>query len=212
MSRMNIKYMVRGMVSTNIYLVQNTDTQEIFVVDPADDAEGIAAAVDEMGGTLAAILLTHGHHDHILAVDALREKYGVPVIAHELEQAVLGDPSLNLSASHGFTCAVAADRLVKEGDILEIAGFSVRVLHTPGHTAGSSCYYIEDEKVLFAGDTMFCGSYGRTDFPTGSMQDMEESIRRLLTELPDDVAVCPGHESFTSIEFEKKYNPLRIRG
>ena len=101
-----------------------------------------------------------------------------------------------------------ADRLLKHGDELHLADFGVRVLHTPGHTVGSACYYFQEQKALMSGDTMFFRSYGRTDFPTSSMLDMKKSIRRLLQELPDDTIVYPGHEMSTTIAMEKKYNPL----
>ena len=211
MSKLNIKYMVQGMISTNVFLVQNTETKEVFIIDPADGAAAIADAVRGMDGRPVAILLTHGHFDHILAAEELKKEFQIPIIANAAEQEVLAITMRDLPNTRGLSCHVSVDRLVNEGDVLDLAGFSVHVLHTPGHTKGSTCYYIPEEKVLFAGDTIFCGSYGRTDLPTGDQGQIEKSVARLLAELPDDVTICPGHESFTTVEFEKKYNPLRPR-
>ncbi len=208
MAQMKLEYLVLGMVGTNCYIIQNADTNELIFVDPADNAQELIRRAEKMGGTPAAILLTHGHFDHILAADELRKKYNIPVYAHELEEEVLEHASLNLSGSWGTAYTMQADRLVKEGDVLELAGFEIRVLHTPGHTQGSCCYFFPNEQVLVSGDTLFAQSYGRVDFPTSSPSDMRSSISRLLSELPDDTAVLPGHEMTTSIAMEKRYNPL----
>lgn len=208
MAQMKVEYLVLGMVSTNCYLIQNTDTRELIFIDPADNAKELIRHAENLGGRPTAILLTHGHFDHILAAEELRQKYSIPVYAHELEQEVLEDPSLNLSGNWGAAYSMTADKLVKDGDILELAGFEIRVLHTPGHTQGSCCYYFADEQVLISGDTLFAQSYGRVDFPTSSPSGMRASIKRLLSELPDDTAVLPGHETTTSIAMEKRYNPL----
>ena len=205
MSKMDIKYMVLGPVATNVYLVRNEERGEVVIIDPSDRADRIAATIKEAGDTPVAILLTHGHHDHIGAVEELKKEFGIEVYAHKDELALLADPSM--SFARGIT--VTPDKLVEEGDKLSLAGFDIRVLHTPGHTAGSCCYYLPEENVLFAGDTLFCGSYGRTDLPTGDQATIEKSVARLLTDLPEDTAVCPGHESFTTVEFERRYNPLR---
>ena len=101
-----------------------------------------------------------------------------------------------------------ADKTVKEGDVLHLADFEIHVLATPGHTAGGVCYYIPAEKALFSGDTLFCESYGRYDFPTSSGRELIASVKRLLKELPGDVTVYPGHNDETTIEHEKRYNPL----
>ncbi|MGO5337063.1 MBL fold metallo-hydrolase [Bilifractor sp. LCP19S3_H10] len=208
MSEMEVQSMVLGMVQTNVYLVKNKKTGELLVVDPADSPDRIARKIGEMDGKPAAILLTHGHFDHIGACAALRAKYGIMVYAEEHEREVLTDPTKNLSASWASPVTAEADRYVKDGDILRLAGFEIHVYHTPGHTKGSCCYYFPEEKALFSGDTLFCESYGRTDLPTGSSHDMEESVRRILREIPPDTAVYTGHEMFTTIARERKYNPL----
>lgn len=206
---MEIKRLIVGMVQTNCYIVVNMDTRDAVIVDPGDNAPAIQRAAEEKGAKVRAILLTHGHFDHVMAMDDLRKAYGVPVIAHEEEAKILADPNMNLSCSYMQDgLRLKADKLVKDGDTFEAAGFNFRVIHTPGHTCGSCCYYVEEKKVLFAGDTLFEGSYGRIDFPTGSGRQMVHSVAEVLFDLPDEVEVFPGHMGFTSIADEKRYNPL----
>ena len=208
MAGMEIYNIVVGMVATNCYLIKNTETKEMIIVDPADQAARIIQQVTELEGEPVAVLLTHGHFDHILAVDAIRRQYLIKAYAHEMEEDVLDNPMLNLSANWSHAYSTHADKLVKEGDVLNIAGFRIKVYHTPGHTHGSCCYYFENEKVLISGDTIFHGSFGRTDFPTSSPRDMAASVRRMLEILPDETVVYPGHDSITTIEREKMINPL----
>ena len=208
MAKIQIQSLVLGMVATNVSFLQNTETKELILIDPADRPDVIDRKIGEMEGIPTAILLTHGHYDHILAADVIRNKYHIPVYAHELEEEVLENPMKNLSGSWGSAMSTHADRLLKDNEEIILAGLKIRVLHTPGHTQGSCCFYLPDEKVLFSGDTMFCGSYGRVDFPTSNARSMEDSIRRLVRDIPEDVSVYPGHEMFTSIAFEKRYNPL----
>ena len=195
MSEIRIKTLVVGMVGTNCYLVYDHETKRAAVIDPGDGAGQIANMAVSLGLKPEAILLTHGHFDHIMAAKELKETWNVPIYACEKEIDVLTD-------------TITPDVTVKEGDELSIAGFTWKVFETPGHTIGSCCYYIEKEEVLFSGDTLFAGSYGRTDFPTGSGRQIAESVRRLLSTLPDDTMVYPGHMDTTTIGFEKKYNPL----
>ena len=200
---MNIYVNVVGELMTNCYIIENEETKEVLIVDPGDDASGIAESIEERGEKPVAILLTHAHSDHIMAVPSLREIYsGLPVYIGEIEVPLLADGERNnpFGTSEGMT----ADHTVKEGDILDLAGFAIKVLHTPGHTAGSVCYYFEEEKVLAAGDTLFYHSYGRTDLPTGSGKAMFFTLKRLIHELPEDVQVLPGHGRATTIGFEKK--------
>ncbi|MCF0145405.1 MAG: MBL fold metallo-hydrolase [Eubacterium sp.] len=208
MAELVIQNLVLGMVQTNVYLLQNRETKEMIVIDPADAAGRIIRKIDEMEGKPAAILLTHAHFDHIMAAEKIRDTYHIPIYLEESEEEVLEDPNLNLSGSLGTSVSLKGDILVRDGEELNIAGFAIQVLHTPGHTQGSCCYYFPEQQILFSGDTLFYGSHGRVDFATSSSSDMVKSIHRLLTELPDDVNVCPGHEMFTSIKVEKRINPL----
>ena len=203
-----VNYRALGMLSTNCYVVENPDSQKVLIVDPGDSPLEIERQIDEIDGDPEAILLTHGHFDHMLAADALRKKYHIPVYVHEKEQHLLGDPKENLSGLWSKPYTMQADKTVKEGDVLHLADFEIHVLATPGHTAGGVCYYIPAEKALFSGDTLFRESYGRYDFPTSSGRELIASVKRLLKELPGDVTVYPGHNDETTIEHEKRYNPL----
>lgn len=206
-----IQSMVVGEVMTNCYFLQNPETKELIIIDPGACADRIREKVSAMEGKPAAILLTHGHFDHIMAVDSLRAYYGCPVYAEKHEREVLENPRKNLTAMTGSAATVTPDRYLTDGAEITLAGFRIRVMHTPGHTCGGCCYYLPDEKVLFSGDTLFAGSCGRTDFPTASMTDMIASLRRILTELPDDTAVYPGHNMATTIRAEKEFNPYAPR-
>ena len=203
-----VNYRALGMLSTNCYVVENPDSQKVLIVDPGDSPLEIERQIDEIDGDPEAILLTHGHFDHMLAADALRKKYHIPVYVHEKEQHLLGDPKENLSGLWSKPYTMQADKTVKEGDVLHLADFEIHVLATPGHTAGGVCYYIPAAKTLFSGDTLFFESYGRYDFPTSSGRELTASVKRLLKELPGDVTVYPGHNDETTIEHEKRYNPL----
>ena len=203
-----VNYRALGMLSTNCYVVENPDSQKVLIVDPGDSPLEIERQIDEIDGDPEAILLTHGHFDHMLAADALRKKYHIPVYVHEKEQHLLGDPKENLSGLWSKPYTMQADKTVKEGDVLHLADFEIHVLATPGHTAGGVCYYIPAAKTLFSGDTLFCESYGRYDSPTSSGRELTASVKRLLKELPGDVTVYPGHNDETTIEHEKRYNPL----
>lgn len=205
---MKIETMVLGDVRTNCYLLINEETKEALVVDPADRADVIVRKLIDEGLTLKAILLTHGHGDHILAVGALKKQFGVKVYAAKAEEALLSDTAQNLSkALFGIEVTVKPDVLLEDGQEFEAAGICLRMLHTPGHTPGGCCYYQAEEKILFSGDTLFCGSIGRTDFPGGSLSQLVRSVKEKLLVLPEDVKVYPGHEEMTTIGHEKRYNP-----
>ena len=179
-----------------------------MIVDPGDQAEDISMRCRMLGVVPKAILLTHGHFDHMMAAGKLKEEFHIPIYAAEKEVPLLADARANLSAMWARPVCIKPDCLVKEGDELDICGFSITVIETPGHTIGGVCFYIPEEEVLLSGDTLFCGSFGRTDFPTGSMSVLARSIREKLFQLPDVTQVYPGHESSTTIGYEKRYNPL----
>ena len=205
---MKIEMMVLGDVRTNCYLLINEETKEALVVDPADRADVIVRKLIDEGVTLKAILLTHGHGDHILAVGDLKKQFGVKVYAAKAEEALLSDAAQNLSkALFGIAVTVKPDILLEDGQEFEAAGIRLRMLYTPGHTPGGCCYYQAEEKILFSGDTLFCGSIGRTDFPGGSLSELVRSVKEKLLVLPEDVKVYPGHEEITTIGHEKRYNP-----
>jgi hydroxyacylglutathione hydrolase len=201
---------ILGMVGTNCYLLCNMDIKECVLIDPADSQDEISRMIDESGCSLKGILLTHGHFDHIMAADAVRDKYGVKVYASCDEKNTLEQPHINLGEAYGLKLSVKADVWHKDGEILKLAGFDIEALHTPGHTEGGSCYYVREIGVLFSGDTLFCGSVGRTDFPGGSMSEIVRSIKEKVMVLPDDTKVYPGHGEGTSVGYERENNPFLV--
>lgn len=206
---MKVTGMTLGMVGTNVWICVNEETKEAFVVDPADGAEQIEAKLAQNQWTLKGILLTHGHFDHIGAVEALRNAYQVPVWAAEAERELLSDVEANLSGSWtGRPIRVKADRWLQDLDCFMLAGMRIQMILTPGHTAGSCCYYLAEEHVLLSGDTLFAGSCGRTDLPTGSMNAIVRSIRERLFALPPETEVYPGHGETTSIGWEQRSNAM----
>jgi len=166
-----------GPVQTRCYILYQENAKECVVIDPGDEPKRIRKAAGDR--RIAAILLTHGHFDHIGGVEALMSE-GTRLFIHALDERMLSDPGLNASRIflRGEITAPAPTDRVKEGDRLTIAGLEIEVLHTPGHTPGSVCYLIENE--LFTGDTVFDHGWGRTDLPGGSEKEMHESLRRLI--------------------------------
>ena len=205
---MQIERFIVGMVGTNCYVVSNEETSECFLVDPGAYSDKVIAYIREHELKPQAILLTHGHFDHIMGLDGVLREFPIPVYAQEEEEILLKDASYNASVSYGPAYTFSGASYIKDGQILELAGMTIRAIHTPGHTIGGCCYYIESEQVLFSGDTLFHDSVGRTDFPTGSQSQLVRSIREKLLGLPEETVVCPGHMSETTIGHEKKCNPF----
>ena len=204
---MEMKHYCVGQVATNCYFAINEETKEMLVIDPGDSAQMLAEKSKKEGLKPKAVLLTHGHFDHAMAAEELAELFGIPVYAHEAEKDTLEDSGKNVSIMIGRRDSYHADVYVRDGEVLQLAGMELKVLHTPGHTAGGCCYYLEKEKVLFSGDTLFCQSVGRTDFPGGSMSKLVRSIKEKLMALPDEVRVYPGHMGLTTIGTERARNP-----
>ncbi len=153
------------------------------------------------------ILLTHGHFDHITGVSELVSLVGGKVYAYEGEKELMMDPRQNGSVMMGYELAIEPENLLRDGEILSVAGMAFKVIHTPGHTGGSCCFYQEEEKILFSGDTIFMESVGRTDFPTGSAKQLIDSVRNKVLVLPSDVQIYPGHGPETSVAYEAANNP-----
>lgn len=219
---MQIEQLVLGMFETNCYMVAGPEEGKCVLIDPADDAGALIQRMGRKKAVPEAVLLTHGHYDHFLAVPSLQERWpGLAVYCHpldcpkELEEHDMGMVFPTVTA-------FANVRELMDGQRLALAGLEFQVLHTPGHTPGSVSFLVRDakgagnpfpgggaaaaEEALFTGDTLFCGSIGRTDFAGGSMKQMRASLRRLAA-LPGDYRVFPGHEGLTSLEAERRRNP-----
>lgn len=205
---LKIGSMCIGYVQTNCYFIYDEEKKEALVFDPATDGKGIYNALLKHDITVKAIFLTHGHFDHILGANELREASGSKIYASELEEDVLLSTKLNVSEQTGRPCTVKADVLLRDNEEVEVCGIKVKMISTPGHTHGSCCYYFEDAGILISGDTLFAGSCGRTDLPTGSGGMIDRSIKEKLMKLPDEVKVYPGHGEESTIGHERKYNPF----
>ena len=207
MGKLKVDQYVVGQVQTNCYVVVNSETKECLIVDPGAAAVQLAERIRRDEYKPVAVLLTHGHFDHAGAAEELAEDFGIQIYAHEDEAETLGESKMNVSWMVGNNESYHADVYVKDEQVLELAGFQIRVLHTPGHTFGGCCYYLPYEDVVFSGDTLFAQSVGRTDFPGGSMSSIVRSIKDKLMVLPEHTTVYPGHNDVTSIETERMYNP-----
>lgn len=206
---MEIRKMPVAPIGANCYIVSKAD--EAFIIDPGGDAEEIIRAAKNFD--VCYILLTHAHFDHIGGLNEVKEAFPEAKTAvHKLEKEWLYSAELNLSENFGLDSVYEqnVDIELEDGMALDFAGTKIKVLHTPGHTPGSTCFYMENsgKPVLFSGDTLFRSSIGRTDFPGGSGRKIVESIKTKLLTLPDETVVYPGHDENTSISLEKKLNPF----
>ena len=199
---------------TSDELISNTfvlvdDNNDCVVVDPGCLYQGINNFIDKSGFTLKAVLLTHGHFDHIRGVDLLIEKHKVPLFISFEDEEFLTNPLLNCSETFdgGRTIIKSKPTLVSDGDEINVLSEKIKVIETPFHTRGSVCYYLKDSQILFSGDTLFYHGIGRTDLPGAKPKELRHSMSKLAA-LPDEVKVYPGHGPFTSISFERKTNPF----
>ncbi len=207
MAPLRVEQYVVGSVQTNCYFAINDDTKEMLIVDPGASAAKLAEIMEEEKLNPVAILLTHGHFDHAGGAEELAEHFHIPIYAEEHEKETLETPGLNLSGWEGKERAFHADRYLRDEQEIDLAGFHIRVLFTPGHTVGGCCYFFAYQNAVFAGDTLFAQSVGRTDFPKGSASQLLRAIKEKLMALPDDVTVYTGHNDITTIGTERMYNP-----
>lgn len=203
---MKVEKFVIGIIGTNCYLVINEENNEAVIIDPAACPGYFVDHIKSGGIDVKAILLTHGHFDHILGIDDLRKEFEVPVYACEAEKPLLTDADINGSRTYTPGYEYHDALYLKDGEKVNLAGIEFELLHTPGHTCGSACYYVKAENTLFSGDTLFQASIGRTDMPTGNFEDIIRSIREKLLVLPEETVVYPGHMGETTIAYEKAKN------
>ncbi|MDR3242447.1 MAG: MBL fold metallo-hydrolase [Clostridiales Family XIII bacterium] len=196
-----------GGLNTNSYLICDEETKKAFIVDAGAYSEELAAAARRENLSLSFLILTHGHGDHIAGVKRYRSEFPeMKLVAGEDEKPLLSSPELNHAEEiAGVKVTLDADIYVRDGDVLEVGGLTLRIIATPGHTLGGIS--ILTGGALFSGDTLFRASIGRTDLWGGSLESLKKSIKEKLFALPDDVEVYPGHMESTTIGFEKKNNP-----
>ena len=204
-----IKYVV-GPLNTNSYLLQSKNG-EAALIDPAPGAfRALSRDISAYRIKLKLILVTHGHFDHVLDARPLKELTGAEVIMHNADLAILDTSRAVASYCSLGWMEPQIDVLLKGDEEVTLQNLKIKVLHTPGHTPGSVCYYIPELEVLFTGDTLFKGTVGRTDFPGGSSEDLANSLRKLL-KLPEDTIVLPGHGPETALGAEARSNPYLIK-
>lgn len=192
-----------GQLAENAYLVFPENRDDCFVIDPGDDLDQILALVADSGRKLTDILLTHGHFDHMLCAPHLQKMKGARIHVHEGDREMLNSAQLNLFYQPWCRLPMLpmeAD-VVYSGDGIHttVCGVDITVLHTPGHTPGGACYLIEDEKIMFSGDTVFAYGYGRVDFPGGDVKQLTQSLKRIIR-MPGDITVYSGHGEVSTIE------------
>ena len=199
-----IKVNVGNILGVNCYIVQDEETKETMVIDPGGSVNKITDMLDALQAKVKYILLTHCHGDHIGGVNELKSKTGGTVVIHRFDEKGLNDPEISLTSHIGIQRIDIEDKSrLNEGDLIHVGNLEFKIIHTPGHTVGSICIYCEEEKMLFSGDTMFKGSWGRTDLPTSNFEDIINSITNKLMILPEDVIVYPGHGRPTRIVDEE---------
>jgi glyoxylase-like metal-dependent hydrolase (beta-lactamase superfamily II) len=206
---MKIDCLVLGAYQTNCYILRSSDTaKDCLIVDAGLEAGELVEFLQRHKLNPAALVLTHGHVDHIAGLVELRKNFpDVKVYIHKLDAEMLTEAERNISTLTGLAFSTEpADFLIEEASLIEQAGLKMEVLHTPGHTQGGICLYARNEGIIFVGDTLFADSVGRTDFPSGSMSQLIKGIKEKLCVLPDETVVYPGHGPATTIVREKTHN------
>ena len=207
---MDVRSFTVGQVAENCYVFRRDGSDTAIVVDPGEEAERILGAIEQLGiAKVEAILLTHTHFDHVGAVAPVARATGAPVYCPEIEVPVLADIMAFVPwPGFGPYESYDADETVAGGECLELAGFEIDVVFTPGHSPGHVTYAIDDEAALFSGDVLFQGSVGRTDLPGGHWPTLLESLRALVDSYPPETTVYPGHMGITTLGAERASNPF----
>jgi len=212
MSHLRITTVISNPFQENTFVVSHADASECLIIDPGLEPDKIIQVLEEQQLTPAAILLTHGHSDHIGGNHAIKARWPeCTIMIGGGDAAKLIDPTMNLSADYGIAItSPPADKMVAEGDVFTAAGLALEVLEIPGHSVGHVVYLYRDgaPMVLFGGDVLFAGSIGRTDFPDGDFQQLADGIHGKLFTLDDETVVYPGHGPETTIGAEKRANPF----
>lgn len=204
---MKYEIVVVGALETNCYLVYCEETRECAVIDPGANPGKIVAAISDLELKPVIVLNTHGHIDHVGANADIVQKYAVPLAVHAADAKMAqACDDIELTLLLGARSSPPPDRLLAEGDEIAFGRASLKVIHTPGHTPGSVGFL--SGRVLFSGDTLFCGGVGRTDLPGGSWKELERSLRERIMTLDDETIVLPGHGPWTTIGQEKDSNPV----
>ena len=205
---MYFRQITSGSLGEHIYILGQDGAKDVVVIDPGEAAPALAA-LERDSLNCVAVLLTHGHFDHIGGVRALKDTFGAKVYIHEADAGMLQSNRMSLAVLTGqLGKPVEADILLKGGEMLELAGLTLNVIHTPGHTKGGVCYVLKSNRKLFVGDTLFLEGAGRTDFPGGDEKELYHSIKDRLFPLEGDFDVYCGHEEETTLEHERKNNPF----
>ena len=206
---MDVRMFTVGPVAENSYIFRRDGSDRALIVDPGDEPDKLLGAIDALGVTLEGILLTHTHFDHVGAVAPVAKATGAEVWVPEKEAFVLADINSFVSwPGFGPFESYDAEHTLEGGERLELAGFEIDVLFTPGHSPGHVTFSIPDEQAVFSGDVLFQGSVGRTDLPGGDWETLLESIRGLVDGLPAERTVYPGHMGITSLGAERATNPF----
>ena len=189
---------------TNCYIILDEKSKETMVIDPTGDVDKIEELIHILDGKLKYIYLTHCHGDHILGVRDLKNRCGGKILIHREDAEGLNDKNINLSGIIDIPeIELEADSRIDDNDLIHLGDIEFKVIHTPGHTKGGTCLYCQKENCLFSGDTLFRNTWGRTDLPTSSREDIMDSIVNKLMVLPDETIVYPGHGMMTKIGEEK---------
>ena len=205
---MYFQQITSGSLGEHIYLLGADNTSDVIVIDPGE-AEPALDALKRDGKSCVAVLLTHGHFDHIGGVRALKDTFDAKVYIHEADAGMLQSNRMSLAVLTGqLGKPVEADILLNGGETLELAGLTLNVIHTPGHTKGGVCYVLKSDRKLFVGDTLFLEGAGRTDFPGGDEKELYHSIADRLFPLEGDFDVYCGHEEETTLQHERTNNPF----